>query len=58
MIIHKWKKHKRTELPQSGDPCKIAPRGVDQENGEESPRTPWEDLYSDLKAAGHQENNW
>ncbi len=28
-IIHKWKKHKITvNVPQSGAPCKISPRGV------------------------------
>ncbi len=35
VIIHKWKKHKITvNLPQTGAPCKISPRG-DHENGEE-----------------------
>ncbi len=29
VIIHKWKKHKITvNLPRSGAPCKISPRGV------------------------------
>ena len=28
-IIRKWKKHKdTTNLPQSGAPCKISPRGI------------------------------
>ncbi|KAF4091464.1 hypothetical protein AMELA_G00037220, partial [Ameiurus melas] len=28
-IIRKWKKHKRTvNLPRTGAPCKISPRGV------------------------------
>ncbi len=28
-IIHEWKKHKiKVNLPQTGAPCKISPRGV------------------------------
>ncbi len=45
-IIRKWKRHKITvNLPRSGAPCKISPRGV-------QPRTTREDLVNDLKAAG------
>ncbi len=46
-IIHKWKKHKITvNLPRTGAPCKISPRGVSMII------TTWEDLVNDLKAAG------
>ncbi len=54
-IIRKWKKHKITvNLPQSGAPCKISPRGVSMimRTVRNQPRTTWEDLVNDLKAAG------
>ncbi len=55
VIIHKWKKHKITvNLPQTGDPCKISPRGVSMimRTVRNQPRTTREDLVNDLKAAG------
>ncbi|KAL0191024.1 hypothetical protein M9458_013722, partial [Cirrhinus mrigala] len=54
-IIRKWKKHKRTvNLPRSGAPCKISPRGVSMIMGtvRNQPRTTREDLVNDLKATG------
>ncbi len=54
-IIHKWKKHKITvNLPWSGAPCKISPRGVSMimKTVRNQPRTTLEDLVNDLKAAG------
>ncbi len=54
-IIHKWKKHKITvNLPRSGGPCKISPRGVSliMRTVRNLPRTTREDLVNDLKAAG------
>ena len=52
-IIRKWKKHKRTvNLPRPGTPCKISPRGVAMIMMRNQPRTTWEDLVNDLKAAG------
>ncbi len=54
-IIHKWKKHKITvNLPRSGAPCKISPRGVSMimRTVRNQPRTTREDLVNDLKAAG------
>ncbi len=54
-IIRKWKKHKITvNLPQSGAPCKISPRGVSMimRTVRNQPRTTQEDLVNDLKAAG------
>ncbi len=54
-IIHKWKKHKITvNLPWSGAPCKISPRGVSMimRTMRNQPRTTREDLVNDLKAAG------
>ncbi len=54
-IIHKWKKHKITvNLPRSGAPCKISPRGVlmIMRTVRNQPRTTREDLVNDLKAAG------
>ncbi len=54
-IIHKWKKHKITiNLPRSGSPCKISPRGVSMimRTVRNQPRTTREDLVNDLKAAG------
>ncbi len=55
VIIRKWKKHKRTvNLPRSGAPCKISPRGVSMimRTMRNQPRTIWEDLVNDLEAAG------
>ncbi len=54
-IICKWKKHKITvNLPRSGAPCKISPRGVSMimRTVRNQPRTTREDLVNDLKAAG------
>ncbi len=54
-IIGKWKKHKITvNLPRSGAPCKISPRGVSMitRTGRNQPRTTREDRVNDLKAAG------
>ncbi len=54
-IIHKWKKHKIiVNLPRSGAPCKISPRGVSMimRTVRNQPRTTQEDLVNDLKAAG------
>ncbi len=54
-IIHKWKKHKITvNLPRTGAPCKISPRGVSMimRTVRNQPRTTQEDLVNDLKAAG------
>ncbi len=54
-IIRKWKKHKITvNLPRSGAPCKISPRGVSMimRTVRNQPRTTREDLVNDLKAAG------
>ncbi len=54
-IIRKWKKHKITvNLPRSGAPCKITPRGVSMimRMVRNQPRTTRENLVNDLKAAG------
>ncbi len=54
-IICKWKKHKITvNLPRSGAPCKISPRGVSMimRMVRNQPRTTRQDLVNDLKAAG------
>ncbi len=54
-IISKWKKHKITvNLPLSGAPCKISPRGISMimRTVRNQPRTTREDLVNDLKAAG------
>ncbi len=54
-IIRKWKKHKITvNLPQTGAPCMISPRGVSMimRTVRNQPRTTREDLVNDLKAAG------
>ncbi len=54
-IIRKWKKHKiSVNLPRSGAPCKISPRGVSMimRTVRNQPRTTREDLVNDLKAAG------
>ncbi len=53
-IIRKWKKHKITvNLPRSGAPCKISPRGVSMimRTVRNQPRTTREDLVNDLNAA-------
>ncbi|KAL0168066.1 hypothetical protein M9458_036288, partial [Cirrhinus mrigala] len=53
--IRKWKKRKITvNLPWSGAPCKISPRGVSMimRVVRNQPRTTWEDLVNELKAAG------
>ncbi len=50
-----WKKHKITvNLPRTGAPCKISPRGVSMimRTMRNQPRTTREDLVNDLKAAG------
>ncbi len=55
VIIHKWKKQKITvNLPRSGAPCKISPRGVSMimRTVRNQPRTTQEDLVNALKAAG------
>ncbi len=54
-IIHKWKKHKITvNVPRTGAPCNISPRGVSMimRTVRNQPRTTREDLVNDLKAAG------
>ncbi len=54
-IIRKWQKHKITvNLPRTGAPCKISPRGVSMimRTVRNQPRTTREDLVNDLKAAG------
>ncbi len=54
-IIRKWKKHKQTvNLPRSGAPCKISPRGVSviMRTVRNQPKTTREDLVNDLKVAG------
>ncbi len=54
-IIRKWKKHKITvNLPRTGAPCKISPRGVSMimRTVRNQSRTTREDHVNDLKAAG------
>ncbi len=54
-IIRKWKKHKITvNLPRSGAPCKISPRGVSMimRTVRNQSRTTQKDLVNELKAAG------
>ncbi len=54
-IIRKWKKFKMTvNLPRTGSPCKISPRGVSMilRKVRDQPRTTREDLINDLKRAG------
>ncbi|XP_072568324.1 E3 ubiquitin-protein ligase TRIM65-like isoform X1 [Paramormyrops kingsleyae] len=54
-IIRKWKNHKITaNLPRSGAPRKISPRGVSMimRTVQNQPRTTQEELVNDLKAAG------
>ncbi len=55
VIILKWKKHRITvNLPRSGAPCKISPRGVSMimRTVRNQPRTTRENLVNDLKTAG------
>ncbi len=54
-IIIKWKKFKMTvNLPQTGAPCKISPRGVSMilRKVRDQTRTTREDLVNDLKRPG------
>ncbi len=54
-IIRKWKTYKTTDnLPRSGAPCKISPRGVKiiTRTVSKNPRTTWGDLVNDLQRAG------
>ncbi len=54
-IIRKWKKFKMTvNLPRTGAPCKISPRGVSmiQRKVRDHPRATREDPVNDLKRAG------
>ena len=54
-IIRKWKKFKTTvNLPRSGAPCKISPRGasVIMRKVKNEPRTTRQDLVNDLNRAG------
>ncbi len=53
-IIQKLNKFKGVNLPRTGAPCKISPRGVSMilRKVRDQPRTTWEDLVNDLKRAG------
>uniref|UniRef100_A0A3B4TCH2 Tc1-like transposase DDE domain-containing protein n=1 Tax=Seriola dumerili TaxID=41447 RepID=A0A3B4TCH2_SERDU len=54
-IIRKWKKFKMmVNLPRSGAPCKISPRGASMimRKVRDQPRTTRQDLVNDLKRAG------
>ena len=54
-IIRKWKKHKVTaNLPRSGAPRKISPRGISMmmRKVSDQPSTTQEELVNDLKAVG------
>ncbi|KAK3567512.1 hypothetical protein QTP86_019940, partial [Hemibagrus guttatus] len=54
-IIRKWKTYKTTDnLPRSGAPCKISPRGVKMitRTVSKNPRTTRWDLVNDLQRAG------
>ena len=54
-IIRKWKKHQLTiNHPPSGTPLKISQRGVNlmMRNVRKQPRTAWQELVDDRKAAG------
>ncbi|CAM4725053.1 unnamed protein product [Leuciscus chuanchicus] len=54
-IIRKWKKLNMTvNLPRTGAPCKISPRGVSMilRKVRNQPRTTWEELVNVLKRAG------
>lgn len=53
-IIRKWKKFKTTvNLPQSGVPCDIPPRGASMiiRTVRDEPRTIQQDLFNDLNRA-------
>ncbi|KAK3544229.1 hypothetical protein QTP86_008324 [Hemibagrus guttatus] len=51
-ILRKWKTYKTTDnLPRSGAPRKISPRGVKMITSK-NPRTTWGDLVNDLQRAG------
>ncbi|KAK3574559.1 hypothetical protein QTP86_010173 [Hemibagrus guttatus] len=55
VIIRKWKTYKTTDnLPRSGAPCKISPRGVKMitRTVSKNPRTTRGDLVNDLQRAG------
>ena len=54
VIIRKWKKHKVTaNLPRSGAPRKISPRGISMmRKVRDQPSTTQEELVNDLKAVG------
>ncbi len=54
-FIRKWKKHKITvNLPRTGAPCKISPRGVSMimRTVRNQSRTTRKDFINDLRAAG------
>ncbi len=54
-VMRKWKKHKiSVNLPRSGAPCKISPRGVSMimRTVRNQPRTTRENFVNDLMAAG------
>ena len=54
VIIRKWKKHQLTiSLARSGAPCKFSQHGVSlmMRKMREQPRTMWQGLVDDLKAA-------
>ena len=54
-IFRRWKKHKVTvNLPRSGAPCKISPRGISMmmRKVRNQPSTIQEELVNDLKAVG------
>ncbi len=53
-IIRKWTKFMTVNLPRTGAPCKISPRGVSMilRKVRDQPRTTREDLVNDLKRAG------
>ncbi len=60
-IIRKWKKFKMTvNLPRTGAPCKISPRGASMilRKVRDQPRTTREDLVNDLKRAGTSLNGY
>ncbi len=59
-IIRQWKKFKMTvNLPRTGAPCQISPRGVSMilRKVRDQPRTTPEDLVNDLKRAGTTVSN-
>ncbi|KAK3521822.1 hypothetical protein QTP70_018557, partial [Hemibagrus guttatus] len=54
-VIRKWKTYKTTDnLPRSGAPRKISPRGVKMitRTVSKNPRTTWGDVVNDLQRAG------